>query len=81
MILLSRHKYFLKRVKLSPNIKPAQLLIVGDNFEYGQTLHLAPAILDKMEHIHTYSLDLSVLFKDSGRTQEEACIQVLLYLT
>lgn len=64
-------------MKLSPNVRPAQLLITGDGPEHGQTLHLAPAILFRMEHIHSYLLDLPMLFRETGRSPEEACIQVL----
>ncbi|RZB40407.1 Bromodomain and/or AAA domain containing protein, partial [Asbolus verrucosus] len=63
-------------VKLSPNIRPAQLLLLGESPDCGQTLHLAPAILYKMEHIHAYILDLATLFKETGRSAEETCIQV-----
>ncbi|XP_023313118.1 ATPase family AAA domain-containing protein 2 isoform X1 [Anoplophora glabripennis] len=66
----------LAKVKLSPNVRPAQLLITGDGPEHGQTLHLAPAILFRMEHIHSYLLDLPMLFRETGRSPEEACIQV-----
>jgi SpoVK/Ycf46/Vps4 family AAA+-type ATPase len=61
---------------LSANIRPAQLLLLGDGPDCGQTLHLAPAILYKMEHIHAYMLDLATLFKETGRSPEETCIQV-----
>lgn len=57
-------------------MRPAQLLITGDGPEHGQTLHLAPAVLYKMEHIHSYLLDLPMLFRETGRAPEEACIQV-----
>ncbi|XP_074037213.1 ATPase family AAA domain-containing protein 2 isoform X2 [Leptinotarsa decemlineata] len=66
----------LSKVKLSPNLRPAQLLITGDGPEHGQTSHLAPAILFKMEHIHAYLLDLAALYQESGRSAEEACILV-----
>jgi hypothetical protein len=66
----------LSKVKLSANIRPAQLLLLGDGPDCGQTLHLAPAILYKMEHIHAYMLDLATLFKETGRSPEETCIQV-----
>nr|XP_023012859.1 ATPase family AAA domain-containing protein 2-like [Leptinotarsa decemlineata] len=66
----------LSKVKLSPNLRPAQLLITGDGPEHGQTSHLAPAILFKMEHIHAYLLDLAALYQESGRSAEEVCILV-----
>nr|CAH7737226.1 unnamed protein product [Callosobruchus chinensis] len=66
----------LAKVKLSPNVRLAQLLITGDGPEHGQTTHLAPAVLFKMEHIHAHLLDLAVLYQDTGRSTEEACIQM-----
>lgn len=67
---------FCCRVKLSAAVKPAQLLLVGDGPEHGQTLHLAPALLYHMEHIHAYVLDLTTLYRESGIGPEEACTQV-----
>lgn len=64
------------RVKLSPSVKPAQLLLIGDGPEHGQTSHLAPAVLHHMEHIHAYILDLTTLYRESGISIEEACTQV-----
>lgn len=66
----------LAKVKLSPNVRPAQLLITGNGSEHGQTSHVAPAILYKMEHIHAYILNLVMLYQDTNRSTEEACIQV-----
>ncbi|CAG9853574.1 unnamed protein product [Phyllotreta striolata] len=66
----------LAKVKLSPNIRPAQFLITGDGPGHGQTSHVAPAILNKMEHIHAYMLNLVMLYQDTNRSTEEACIQV-----
>ncbi|XP_044264400.1 ATPase family AAA domain-containing protein 2-like isoform X2 [Tribolium madens] len=66
----------LSKVKLSPNLRPAQLLLLGETPDCGQTSHLAPAILYKMEHIHAYILDLATLYKETGRSAEETCIQV-----
>lgn len=65
----------LAKVKLSAGFKPAQLLIFGDGPNHGQ-LYLAQALLQHMEHIHTHSLDLAALHRQSGITPEEACIQV-----
>lgn len=65
---------------MSPNVRPAQLLIAGDGPDHGHTSHLAPAILFKMEHIHAYLLDITVLYQETGRSAEEACIQVSPYL-
>ncbi|CAH1164178.1 unnamed protein product [Phaedon cochleariae] len=66
----------LAKVKLSPNVRPAQLIITGNGSGHGQTSHLGPAILFKMEHIHAYLLDLCMLYQETGRSAEEACIQV-----
>ncbi|XP_064211854.1 ATPase family AAA domain-containing protein 2 isoform X3 [Tribolium castaneum] len=66
----------LSKVKLSPNLRPAQLLLLGETPDCGQTSHLAPAILYKMEHIHAYILDLATLYRETGRSAEETCIQV-----
>lgn len=64
------------RVKLSPNVLPAQFLISGNGANHGQTRHLAPAILYEMEHIRSYLMDLSTLHQETGRSAEETCIQV-----
>ncbi|XP_031352102.1 ATPase family AAA domain-containing protein 2-like isoform X3 [Photinus pyralis] len=66
----------LAKVKLSAGYRPAQLLLVGDGGQHGQTSYLAPAILHRMEHIHAYVLDLNMLYRESARSPEEACIQV-----
>ncbi|KAF5307164.1 hypothetical protein FQR65_LT00680 [Abscondita terminalis] len=66
----------LARVKLAAGFRPAQLLLLGDGPEHGQTLHLAPAILHHMEHIHAYILDLAMLHRETARSPEESCIQV-----
>lgn len=63
-------------MKLSPNVRPAQLILTGDGAEHGQTSHLAPAVLFQMEHIHSYLLDVATLYRETGRSPEEACIQV-----
>lgn len=63
-------------MKLSSGIKPAHLLLLGDGPEHGQTTHLAPALLYRMEHIHAYVLDLATLYRESGISPEEACTQV-----
>lgn len=68
--------FFLERVKLSSGLKPAQLLLLADGPEHGQTTHLAPALLYQMEHIHAYVLDLATLYRESGISPEEACSQV-----
>ncbi|KAF5301316.1 hypothetical protein FQA39_LY10714 [Lamprigera yunnana] len=66
----------LAKVKLTAGLRPAQLLLVGDGPQHGQTLHLAPAILHHMEHIHAYVLDLAMLHRETARSPEETCIQV-----
>ena len=64
------------RVKLAVGIRPAQLLLVGKSADYGQTTHLAPAIVYTMEHVTAHILDLTTLFSESTRSPEEACVQV-----
>ncbi|XP_049823410.1 ATPase family AAA domain-containing protein 2 isoform X2 [Aethina tumida] len=66
----------LAKVKLSPNVLPAQFLITGNGANHGQTRHLAPAILYEMEHIRSYLMDLSTLHQETGRSAEETCIQI-----
>lgn len=68
----------LAKVKLAAGFRPAQLLLVGNGPEHGQTTHLAPSLLFAMEHIHGHLLDLATLYKEAGRTPEETCIQVFL---
>ncbi|KAK4885527.1 hypothetical protein RN001_001798 [Aquatica leii] len=66
----------LAKVKLAAGFRPAQLLLVGAGPQHGQTLHLAPALLNHMEHIHAYVLDLAMLYRETARSPEETCIQV-----
>lgn len=65
-------------MKLSASVRPSQLLLAGDGPEHGQTTHLAPAVLFAMEHLQVHVLDLTTLYKDSGRSPEESCIQVFI---
>lgn len=67
-------------MKLSAGVRPAQLLLLGDGPQHGQTLHLAPAILHHMEHIHAHVLDLAMLHRETARSPEEACLQVRIQL-
>jgi SpoVK/Ycf46/Vps4 family AAA+-type ATPase len=53
-----------------------RLLLVGSSPRQGQTSHLGPSLLHHMEHVAVHTLDLSSLFEVSGRTPEEACIQI-----
>ncbi|KAL3287427.1 hypothetical protein HHI36_001898 [Cryptolaemus montrouzieri] len=66
----------LARVKLSANIRPAQILLVGEGSGHGQTEHLAPAIIYRMEHIQCYTLNLATLYKESNRSSEEVTLQL-----
>lgn len=68
----------LAKVKLSPNMRPAHLLITGNGSDHGQTTHVAPDILYKMEHIPAYILNLVLLYQDTSRSTEEACIKVFI---
>lgn len=61
---------------MSAGLRPAQLILVGDGTQHGQTLHLAPALLHQMEHINAHRLDLATLHRQSARSPEEACVQV-----
>ncbi|KAK9880503.1 hypothetical protein WA026_011742 [Henosepilachna vigintioctopunctata] len=67
----------LARIKVSANIAPSHILLVGEGNEHGQTSYLGPAIMYKMEHIHSYVLDLSTLFRESNRSPEEATLQII----
>ncbi|XP_044745978.1 ATPase family AAA domain-containing protein 2 isoform X2 [Coccinella septempunctata] len=66
----------LSRVRLSSNIRPAQVLLVGNGSEHGQTQHLGPALIYRMEHIQCYTLDLATLYRESTRSPEEVTIQI-----
>lgn len=66
----------LSRVRLSKNIRPAQILLMGNGGEHGQTQHLAPALIYNMEHIQCYTLDLATLYRESSRSPEEVTIQI-----
>ncbi|XP_063226724.1 ATPase family AAA domain-containing protein 2-like isoform X2 [Bacillus rossius redtenbacheri] len=54
----------------------ARLLLAGSSPAQGQTLHLGPALLHRMEHVAVHRLDLATLYEVSGRGPEEACIQL-----
>ncbi|KAL1514100.1 hypothetical protein ABEB36_003418 [Hypothenemus hampei] len=66
----------LSKIKLSSSLRPAQLLLTGHGPDHGQSNHVAPALLFRMEHIHSYLLDLASLYREPGRTPEETCIQI-----
>ncbi|KAH1015165.1 hypothetical protein HUJ05_012934 [Dendroctonus ponderosae] len=66
----------LAKVKLSASLRPAQLLLAGDGAQHGQSNHIGPDLLFRMEHIHSYLLDLATLYREPGRLPEEACIQI-----
>jgi hypothetical protein len=65
-----------KIVGTSRTIHRPRLLLAGSSPRQGQTSHLGPSLLHHMEHVTVHTLDLSSLFEVSGRTPEEACIQV-----
>lgn len=52
-------------------------IICGPDDTYGQTGHLAPALLEFMEHIPVHLIHLPTLFELSNRNPEEAIIQVI----
>ncbi|XP_018330905.1 ATPase family AAA domain-containing protein 2 [Agrilus planipennis] len=66
----------LGKVKISACVRPTQLLLLGDGAKHGQSLYLAPAILHHMEHIHVHVLSLASLFKETGKSPEESCLQI-----
>lgn len=49
---------------------------MGNGGDHGQTQHLGPAIIYRMEHIQCYTLDLATLYRESTRSPEEVTIQV-----
>ncbi|KAG8234841.1 hypothetical protein J437_LFUL014690, partial [Ladona fulva] len=53
----------------------SRFLIVGDTSQ-GHTTHLAPALLHSFDHIRVHTLDICTLYEESGRSAEEAVIQV-----
>ncbi|XP_067006517.2 ATPase family AAA domain-containing protein 2 [Anabrus simplex] len=61
---------------LTRTIYRPQLLIVGSSPQQGQTTHLGPALLHYMEHVAVHTLDLTALYQVSGRSPEEAIIQI-----
>uniref|UniRef100_A0A7M4FW84 ATPase family AAA domain-containing protein 2 n=1 Tax=Crocodylus porosus TaxID=8502 RepID=A0A7M4FW84_CROPO len=52
-----------------------RLLIAGEP-GYGQSSHLAPAVIHALEKFAVYTLELSVLFGTSTTSPEETCAQV-----
>ncbi|XP_033610153.1 ATPase family AAA domain-containing protein 2 isoform X3 [Cryptotermes secundus] len=65
-----------KIVGASRTVHRPRLLLVGSSPRQAQTSHLGPSLLHYMEHVAVHTLDLSSLFEVSGRTPEEACIQI-----
>jgi hypothetical protein len=53
-----------------------RVLVHGESEDYGQTTHLAPALLDYMEHIPVHNMSLSTLLEMTNRSPEEAIVQV-----
>lgn len=64
------------KVSVQGGMQTAQLLLTGDTHAQGQSTYLAPALLFHMEHVNTFTLDLATLYKESGRTAEEACVEI-----
>ncbi|KAK6644905.1 hypothetical protein RUM43_001181 [Polyplax serrata] len=52
-------------------------LVCGCDGSHGQTSHIAPALLDLMEHIPVHTVNLSTLFELTNRNAEEAIIQII----
>lgn len=44
---------------------------------FGQSSHLAPAVIHALEKFAVYTLDIPVLFGVSATSPEETCAQVL----
>nr|CAD7429035.1 unnamed protein product [Timema monikensis] len=61
---------------ISRPVQHARLLLSGYTAAQGQSSYLGPALLHHMEHVAVHRLDLATLYEVSGRTPEEACIQV-----
>ncbi|XP_008106434.2 ATPase family AAA domain-containing protein 2 isoform X1 [Anolis carolinensis] len=53
-----------------------RLLIAGEP-GFGQSTHLAPAVIHTLEKFTVYTLDLSILFGVSAKTPEETCAQLI----
>uniref|UniRef100_A0A7M4FWI4 ATPase family AAA domain-containing protein 2 n=1 Tax=Crocodylus porosus TaxID=8502 RepID=A0A7M4FWI4_CROPO len=53
-----------------------RLLIAGEP-GYGQSSHLAPAVIHALEKFAVYTLELSVLFGTSTTSPEETCAQLI----
>lgn len=67
----SRNAYY------QPTSCRPRFLLVGEP-GYGQTSHLAPAVIHALEKFPVYTLDLSVLFV-SVTSPEETCAQVSFF--
>lgn len=52
-----------------------RLLMAGFKTQ-GQSTHLAPALIHKLERLPAHKLDMAALYSVSARAPEEACAQV-----
>ncbi|XP_065687664.1 ATPase family AAA domain-containing protein 2-like isoform X2 [Patagioenas fasciata] len=66
---------FSRNAYCQPTSCRPRFLLVGEP-GYGQTSHLAPAVIHALERFPVYTLDLSVLF-GSVTTPEETCAQLM----
>ncbi|XP_059473647.1 ATPase family AAA domain-containing protein 2-like [Neocloeon triangulifer] len=62
--------------KLLPANVPNPRLLITGNKHQPQSNHIAPAILQRMEHVTVHSLEMSSLFGSPGATGEEVCINL-----
>jgi len=66
--------------RITESVYRPRFLVCAPDRRYGQTSHVAPALLNSMEHIPVHILSLDTLFNTSNRSTEEAVIQVsILY--
>ncbi|PSN40096.1 hypothetical protein C0J52_13738 [Blattella germanica] len=63
-------------VGFTRSVHRPRLLLVGSSGKQAQTSHLGPALLHHMEHVTVHTLDLTSMYEVSGRSPEEACIQI-----
>lgn len=67
---------FFRSAYHQPTSYRPRLLIAGEP-GYGQSSHLAPAVIHALEKFAVYTLELSVLFGISTTSPEETCAQVI----
>ncbi|KAK2844231.1 hypothetical protein Q5P01_010890 [Channa striata] len=68
---------FHRSVMSQPTSYRPRLLLEGKP-GYGQSTHLAPAVLHALEKFTVYTLDIAVLFGTSAAAPEETCAQIFV---